>query len=851
MSKLDLQKAIDNTGEGLTAYAQEEVVNPYATSTPPVPSGISITAGQNGEVNINVDLTVDKAHTHPNSPRFIIYGYRVDAPDNIIVIGEFSDSSFSWTPTESYEAWSIALSCITATGIESAKSAWQSVVISTFWDDFSQYGGSTISALEKLNWLKIANFETGEGWIAIIGTANYSTSYLEEGQNSLKIDSSDIAPATAIELTKAMDLSLESRFLDNDYITFIIYSDVNDKLNYSFGFYAPDSSNYYSTTGLSFTGSGYHFLKILKSSLISSGSPSFANCQKITAETNPDSAVNYNIYYDDLRIVKADPDDATTFNDTGRIWDFSSGVWHIYDGNRPGEPSVKFSLGQIQSGGADICLATPPSVHVTNGKVSGGVYIKGADGRAGLAFRIKDPTADSEDMMAVILDTAADKVYLVQYVLPGGAGATTNYINDPSFEAATLTTYWTNSGLATFAKSTTYKLRGSNSLHCISDAAADYCYGGTVPEANGGDSWTASAYVYLIAGDCRLTIQEKTGGGAWSDKGYVDITTVNEAFERIEVTASLTAGVTDGRIKIGPASVAASEFYVDCVQFEMASLSEPYADGSMGVGYTWAGTANASYSTVEYAAPETLDSAAMTLAINTTYYVGIDFKDPEGENRVKVYVTTQQEKLFSAEKLVLSKASDIPFPEGYGVGCLSWQCNSRFADFRAGSPAHADFADRAGYAISAGGLAPMTCSYETAAAPTMVNGADTIVDFATLTYDPNSLVTVGAAWKFTAKEDGYYDVGVMIQFAATTTWALGEVARIAIWKNGVAYRHLDFNDNYSNTSMRKTLKGVGQIYLLAGDYIDIRCYQASGGNLVLLNDAKFNHIFISKRCNAV
>jgi hypothetical protein len=854
MGKRELLKGIDASNENsITGYAADEVANPYNASIPPVPSGVTVIANQNGDVTINVDFTVDKAHTHPNSPRFIVYGYRTDAPDNILVLGEFSDSTFPWHPKESYETWMIALSCITASEIESAKCAWIPMTISTFSDDFSVYGGSTISALEKLNWLKIGTMESNETWAD--GSFSFSNNFVIEGLTSILGDAHDLGAShyyMTLKFTKSIDLSSEGRFTDNDYVLLVFHSDrtLTNGLSFIFASTGFEMDNSFQTIYVLPINAGYNFIKILKSEFSITGTPSWATIERIYITSQVETS-DFIPYFDDLRIVKADPDDATTFNDTGRAWDFPAGVWHIYDGNRPGEPSKKFSLGQIESGGADICLAMPPLAQVTNGKMSAGVYIKGANSRAGLAFRIADPTANSEDFMAAILDTAADKVYLTQWEAGGLAAATVNYVNDPSFEVATLTTYWTNSGLATFAKSTTYKYLGSNSLHCVSDAAGDYCYGGTIADADGGETWTASAYIYLLSGDCRLTIQEKTGGGAWSDKAYVDLAIVNEGFERIEIMTTLTAGVTDARIKIGPAATAASEFYVDCVQFEQTAAATEYADGSLGVGYAWSGTANASSSTAEIYSPETLDSAIMTLAIDTLYYVGVDFKDSDGENRVKVYVTTQQEKLFTAETMVISKASNIPFPEGYGVGCLSWQCNSRFVDFRAGSPAHADFADKAGYAQSAGGLAPMTADYKTATAQTMTNNAFTIVDYDTVESDLNNLVTVGAAWAFTAKEAGKYDVNASILLQSTNTWALGEFGYLVIFKNGIEYRALDRKDNYSNTASYMMLHGSTEVPVSAGDTIDIRCKQNSGGNLNLYNNALYNYVTIGKKYNAV
>ena len=92
--------------------------------------------------------------------------------------------------------------------------------------------------------------------------------------------------------------------------------------------------------------------------------------------------------------------------------------------------------------------------------------------------------------------------------------ATTNEITNPSLETGT--TGWTNSGMATFERSSTYAKYGNYSLHCIADATADSAVGNTVANADAGETWAASCWVYIVAGDFALVIQEDDG--AWSSK---------------------------------------------------------------------------------------------------------------------------------------------------------------------------------------------------------------------------------------------------------------------------------------------------------------------------------------------
>lgn len=143
---------------------------------------------------------------------------------------------------------------------------------------------------------------------------------------------------------------------------------------------------------------------------------------------------------------------------------------------------------------------------------------------------------------------------------------------------------------------------------------------------------------------------------------------------------------------------------------------------------------------------------------------------------------------------------------------------------------------------------PITARYVTAAAPSIANGSAVIVQYDTVDYDPYSLVTTGAAWKFTAPLAGYYHIHAAATFALSTTWALGEVADIRIFKNGTQVSILDRDDemNSAATAQQKTVAGGDTIYLAATDYVDIRIVQFSGAPLALHNIAVYNYVSIFK-----
>ena len=83
------------------------------------------------------------------------------------------------------------------------------------------------------------------------------------------------------------------------------------------------------------------------------------------------------------------------------------------------------------------------------------------------------------------------------------------------------------------------------------------------------------------------------------------------------------------------------------------------------------------------------------------------------------------------------------------------------------------------------------------------------INFATLDYDTHSAVTTGSSWKFTAPISGYYNVVASLASTSGTP-------NVQLYKNGTVYSVMGpaNSGNYNNSS--------SQIFLVAGDYIDLR-----------------------------
>jgi hypothetical protein len=143
---------------------------------------------------------------------------------------------------------------------------------------------------------------------------------------------------------------------------------------------------------------------------------------------------------------------------------------------------------------------------------------------------------------------------------------------------------------------------------------------------------------------------------------------------------------------------------------------------------------------------------------------------------------------------------------------------------------------------------PIVARAETATALNIPNNTLTIVQYDTITFDPLSLITTGAAWKFTAPIAGYYFVRAAAAIQSTLTWAAGEAGDIRLYKNGAMYSALDRNDEMASGAVAqiKTLYGGDVVELAAGGTIDVRMVQSSGGALTLHPFAVQNYISIQR-----
>jgi hypothetical protein len=129
----------------------------------------------------------------------------------------------------------------------------------------------------------------------------------------------------------------------------------------------------------------------------------------------------------------------------------------------------------------------------------------------------------------------------------------------------------------------------------------------------------------------------------------------------------------------------------------------------------------------------------------------------------------------------------------------------------------------------------------------MGNGATTIVNFNTKKIDTHNAVTTGASWKFTAPFAGVYEFSGMISYASGGGWGVGEEVDAILFKNNGL--HVYVNVQYmqvAHSTFVSQAFASAQIQLNAGEFVDLRGFQNSGGSLNLVNSAGVNWISIKQ-----
>lgn len=170
--------------------------------------------------------------------------------------------------------------------------------------------------------------------------------------------------------------------------------------------------------------------------------------------------------------------------------------------------------------------------------------------------------------------------------------ATTNLITNPSIEAAT--TGWTASGAnASIARVTSQKKYGDASLEVtVSPAAASQGVTSAALSVDASQAYSLSVWIKGNAGGELVTVRV-TGDVSGATNSNITLTS---DWRRYVVRKTAGASDTTFTVLFITNTSQALVFYVDAIQLEKKSLPTSYCDGSLGLGYSWSGTAHASSS---------------------------------------------------------------------------------------------------------------------------------------------------------------------------------------------------------------------------------------------------------------
>lgn len=132
--------------------------------------------------------------------------------------------------------------------------------------------------------------------------------------------------------------------------------------------------------------------------------------------------------------------------------------------------------------------------------------------------------------------------------------------------------------------------------------------------------------------------------------------------------------------------------------------------------------------------------------------------------------------------------------------------------------------------------------YKTSAGQSLANNSIDIIDFGTKEFDSHGAVTTGASWKFTAPISGRYRFSPVITWSGNTSG----FRELLLYKNNVQFVNFEEGGSYPDATVVKSQSFSRTLYLIAGDFVDARGRQGSGGNLALTATDVQNFISIEK-----
>jgi hypothetical protein len=202
----------------------------------------------------------------------------------------------------------------------------------------------------------------------------------------------------------------------------------------------------------------------------------------------------------------------------------------------------------------------------------------------------------------------------------------------------------------------------------------------------------------------------------------------------------------------------------------------------------------------------------------------------DGSTTGSVYITDQQGT--TTNQLVKRNGSDV-----LGTGCT---LTFEFSYPASGLSSNVLMSNDADTRVC-------VARYYSTAGQSIPDNTETIIDFATKSYDTHAAVTTGASWKFTAPISGYYRVNLNVDFVSSTAWTIGESAYFTLKKNGTTFSYpATTRLHVTGANAGVSLNGSDIIQLNAGDYISLYVAQNTGGSLALDTTGGSNFVSVER-----
>lgn len=141
---------------------------------------------------------------------------------------------------------------------------------------------------------------------------------------------------------------------------------------------------------------------------------------------------------------------------------------------------------------------------------------------------------------------------------------------------------------------------------------------------------------------------------------------------------------------------------------------------------------------------------------------------------------------------------------------------------------------------------PIVARYMTDTAQSLPSASWSIVNLDTQDFDPHSLVTTGASWKFTAPIGGYYQVNAYITAVSAGVISSGKAFYLAIYINGVWNSYIGHWHQLATSPSIQDVhcNGTDLVHLDKDDYLDLRFYNDLASAMTLETAEEENHISV-------